>query len=67
MGISKRTHITADNICCALKNATAEQTEAIKNTLNISGFHYSGSGFYFYGDSIGYFDGSYVVDGGTEN
>lgn len=67
MGISKRTHVTADTICCALKNATLEQTESIKNSLNISGFHYSGTGFYFYGDSITYFEGDYVVDAGSEN
>lgn len=67
MGISKRTHVTADTICHALQNATLEQSESIKNSLNISGFHYSGTGFYFYGDSITYFEGDYVADAGSEN
>jgi hypothetical protein len=69
MPLYKRTQqseLNAENICVALRSATSEQSEGIKSSLNISGFHYSGSGFYFFGDNI-QIDNKYLLDGGEDN
>jgi len=68
MPLYKRTQqleLTAENICVALRDATSDQSEGIKKSLDISGFHYSGSGFYFLGDCI-QIDNSYILDGGQD-
>ena len=68
MPLYKRTtqiQINAESICVALRNSTSEQSEGIKSSLNISGFHYSGSGFYFLGDNI-QIDNNYTLDAGED-
>jgi len=62
---TSQTQINAESICVALRNASLQQTEGIKSSLSISGFHYSGSGFYFLGDNI-QFDNNYLLDGGED-
>ena len=68
MGLSRRasTNICAQIIYTALTGATIQEKEDIKNTLNISGFCYSGSGFVLYGDNI-QIDNNYILDAGNEN
>ena len=67
MGLSRRgsTNICAQNIYNALTAANQQEKEDIKNTLNISGFCYAGSGFIFYGDNI-QINNNYILDAGNE-
>lgn len=67
MGLSKRicTGICATTIYNALNVASFEQVEQIKSTLDLSGFHYSGSGFFFLGDEI-QINNNYILDAGNE-
>jgi hypothetical protein len=73
MGLTRRTStgggggpVTVTDIHNAFVSATTIQKETVKNDLNISGFHYSGSGFYFFGDNI-QIDNKYVLDSDEDN
>lgn len=68
MGLTKRvcTGICAITIYNALNVASFDQIEQIKSTLDLSGFHYSGSGFYLLSDNI-QIDNNYILDAGNEN
>jgi hypothetical protein len=57
--------LTAENICIALREATAEQSEGIKYSLNLSGFKYRGTGFNFCGDNIQCLN-KYLLDAGED-
>lgn len=80
MGLTRRTTtaggdggtatVTVTSITSALGAASEAQIQQVKGYLNISGFHYSGTGFYFYGDEIEKIDYTgkniYQLDGGVD-
>jgi hypothetical protein len=68
MGLTKRVcgSICISTIYNALTGASYQEVEQIKGTLDLSGFHYSGSGFYFLGDNV-QIDNNYILDAGLED